>query len=472
MVSGYEQVYRIKVSLKGSDPFVWRRVLVPGNVSLSRLHLILQALMGWENYHLHMFKIQGEIYGDPEDDEYSDLGTKDEHEYRLEQLVKKPGTAFEYEYDFGDSWIHELEVEEIFPLEASSPVPRCIEGQRAGPPEDVGGIGGYYQYVKAIKNRRHPEHQEWLAWRGPFDPEKFDLQAINARLFWLSNEERAQKLGLNRIEELDLAYFYYPSLTRWAQGLDDEQYSTAGELPLRRDMLVLLTYLRDNKVTGTQAAGNLPLKAAKEISARFVQPPVWEEVIGEYVFRVRSSGDIWPIYFLMVLAQVGQLLEGGSSRRFRLTPDGAEFLAASAPLQVWYLLAVWWTRVNWLIAFPLKGMGDRLPYNFAETVGNHLLKQPAGEPVPFTPFADRLIEQAGLVWSSQDQTYAHRTLRSSINRMVIAQLSDFGVLSPEYQTSSGQAGIVLKEPAAFQITRFGRNLLESLAYPGRWVDSD
>jgi hypothetical protein len=116
-------------------------------------------------------------------------------------------------------------------------------------------------------------------------------------------------------------------------------------------------------------------------------------------------------------------------------------------------------------------MGDRLPYNFTETVGDHLMKQPAGEPVPFKPFADRLIQQAGLVWRSQDQKYARRTLRSSINRMVIDPLADFGVLSPEYQ-ASGQAGIILKEPAAFKITRFGRNLLETLAYWGRWVDSD
>ena len=92
---------------------------------------------------------------------------------------------------------------------------------------------------------------------------------------------------------------------------------TAEELPLRRDMVVLLAYLRDNKVTGTQVAGNLPLKAAKEISTRFVQPPAWEDVIGEHVFKVRSSGDIWPIYFLRVLADVGKLLEGGSSRLFR-----------------------------------------------------------------------------------------------------------------------------------------------------------
>ena len=466
-----KQVFQIKVSLGGSEPLIWRRLLVPGDISLARLHLILQAVMGWENYHLHRFEINGEIYGDPEDDEYGLSGTKDEHEYRLEQLLGKPGTVFEYKYDFGDGWVHLLEVEEIVPFAERSQIPRCIDGQYSGPPEDVGGVGGYQGYVKAIKDRRHPEHKEWLAWRGPFDPEKFDLPAINARLFWLGDDERAKRLGLNVVKELDLVHAYYPSLTRWAENLDDQQYFVADDLPLRRDMVVLLAYLRDNKVTGTQATGNLPLKAAKEISAQFVQPPSWEDAIGDHVYPVRSSVDIWSIYFLMVLAEVGELHVGGRSRRLRLTSGGAEFLASSAPLQAWYLFAVWWTRVNWLIAYPYEGMGEELPFNFPDTVGEHLLHQPGGESALFEPFADRLILDAKLGWHSQHQNHAQDSLRSSIEYMVVNPLSDFGLVTREYQTRF-QGRFESKKLVSFQITRFGRYLLETLVYPGRWGDSD
>jgi hypothetical protein len=465
-----ESIYQIKISLKGSRPLIWRRVLVSGADSLARLHMILQAVMGWENYHLHMYRIQGGVYGDPEDDELGNLGTKDEHDYSLAQLISEAGTIFEYEYDFGDSWGHLLEVEAILPQEDGGQIPRCTAGERSGPPEDVGGIWGFDEYLHALQNRKHPRHEEYLAWRGPFDPEKLSLQAINARLFWLSNEPRARKLGLNAIERLDLVHAYFPSLTRWAQGLDERDYATAEALPVRRDMGVLLTYLRDHKVTGTRSTGNLPLKPAKEISAQFVNPPAWEEGIGQVVFPVRSSRDVWQIYFLKVLAQVGELLTGGKGLRIRFTAQGEEFLATSAPLQVWYMLAVWLTRVNWLIAYPFDGMGDRLPYDFTDTVAKLLLRQPVAEPIQYEPFANRLIQEANLVWHSSSPGKRWIYLRDSIERMVIDPLADFGVISPKHQSVEHSYGD-RKKLLSFQVTQFGKSLLESLVYFGRWVDA-
>ena len=183
--------------------------------------------MGWENYHLHTFKIFGQEYGDPQNDEGGDRGTRDEHEFRLMDLDLVPGTTFEYLYDFGDGWLHDLEVEKISSDGDTAQIPCCLAGEFSGPPEDVGGLGGYYEYLRALKNRRHPEYKEWQAWRGPFDPLKFDL--------------------------------------------------------------VLLTYLRENKVIGTQSTGNLPLKPAQEISAGFVDPPIWKFELGDYVSHVRAQ---------------------------------------------------------------------------------------------------------------------------------------------------------------------------------------
>lgn len=120
-------------------------------------------------------------------------------------------------------------------------------------------------------------------------------------------------------------------------------------------MITLLTYLRENKVSGTQSTGNLPLKAVHEICAHFVNSPKLEETIGEHVYRVRSETDIWPLYFRHVLASVGELVTGGLGRRWKLSPLGERFLAAPAPLQVWLLCVTWWTQINWLIAFPLPG---------------------------------------------------------------------------------------------------------------------
>ena len=106
-------VYQIKVTLNDSKPPVWRRVLVPDTTTLSKLHNILQVVMGWEDYHLHMFTINDQIYGDPEEDETGEIGTKNETHFRLNQFVGGVGVKFRYEYDFGDSWEHDLLIEKI-----------------------------------------------------------------------------------------------------------------------------------------------------------------------------------------------------------------------------------------------------------------------------------------------------------------------------------------------------------------------
>jgi hypothetical protein len=464
----YGSVYQIKISLRGSDPLIWRQVLVPADCSLVRLHLILQTVMGWENYHLHAFKILGQEYSDPQDDEWGDRGTRDEHDFCLMDIDLVPVTTFEYIYDFGDGWLHDLEVEKIHSDGCDAQIPRCLAGELSGPPEDVGGLGGYYEYLRALKNRRHPEYKEWLAWRGPFDPLKFDLDVINKRLFWLSEATGAKSAGLHAADVLDLIQVYYPSLSRWAEGLDGEFLLIAEALSLRRDMLVLLTYLQENKVIGTQSTGNLPLKPAQEISAGFVDPPIWKFELGNYVSHVRSSADIWAIYFLQVLAEVGELVAGGLGRRLRLTRAGAEFMAAPPALQVWYLLAVWWTQVNWLIAFPYEGAGDQLPFQFNKVVGEALLSLPADGERLVAPFADQLIEHGELKWYGSQQANTHEELIRLVKDGVLNPLIDLGILTARYESQAHVWGET-KEFVAFRLTRFGRHFLEPLVIPGRWA---
>ena len=177
------QIYQIKVTLDDTHPPIWRRILVPGNTTLLRLHDILQIVMGWEDYHLHMYNIEGLIYGDPADDEYGDLGTLDEVNYKLSQVIYAEGQRFTYEYDFGDSWDHTLLVEKILPPAEGVRYPLCLKGKRACPPEDVGGVWGYENFMEAIRDPNHAEHEEYLAWvGGEFHPEDFDLEEINTRL--------------------------------------------------------------------------------------------------------------------------------------------------------------------------------------------------------------------------------------------------------------------------------------------------
>src|SRR6266508_3874429 len=150
-------VYQIKVTLIGSKPPIWRRILVADTTTLHRLHTILQTIMGWDDYHLHMFTINKQIYGEPEDDEFGDLGIKSEARFELDQVVGRAGAKFRYGYDFGDSWEHELIVEKILPAEKGVHFPLCGAGKRACPPEDVGGVWGYQEFLEAIADPGHSE---------------------------------------------------------------------------------------------------------------------------------------------------------------------------------------------------------------------------------------------------------------------------------------------------------------------------
>lgn len=116
-MSNPKHVYQLKVTLEGVKHPIWRRLLVKEDINLLTLHEIIQRTMGWEDYHLHMFTIAGQIFGNQEDDEFGDLGMKNETRYRLNKLGLGEKSKFKYEYDFGDSWEHTILVEKIIPAE-------------------------------------------------------------------------------------------------------------------------------------------------------------------------------------------------------------------------------------------------------------------------------------------------------------------------------------------------------------------
>ncbi len=174
-------VYQMKVTLEDISPPIWRRIQVANDTTLGRLHRILQVIMGWSDYHLHEFIIGGVSYGVPDKESMSDM--KSEKNVRLSQVVSGEGTKLTYIYDFGDYWRHKILVERILPPEPNTRYPICIKGKRACPPEDCGGPGGYYEFLEAIQDPNHPEHEDMLEWiGGSFDPEAFDLDEINSRL--------------------------------------------------------------------------------------------------------------------------------------------------------------------------------------------------------------------------------------------------------------------------------------------------
>jgi len=171
---------KLRISLMEHTPTIWRRLLVPGEIKLSKLHLIFQVAMGWQNYHLHAFEIAGQRYGAAEPE--WEMNEIDEETVTMADVVTERARFF-YEYDFGDSWRHEVIIESIEPAKPVLKHAICLEGQRACPPEDCGGTWGYSSMLEALADTGHEEHDEYIEWAGEdFDPEAFDLAAVNATL--------------------------------------------------------------------------------------------------------------------------------------------------------------------------------------------------------------------------------------------------------------------------------------------------
>ena len=180
-----EQVYQFKITLLGIGPSIWRRIQTE-DCTLDRLHEHIQTAMGWTNSHLHQFVINKQLYGDPMlmEDNFEELEYEDSTSVTLTDILPKSGKRFRfrYEYDFGDGWEHEVLFECVLPAEKGVRYPRCVEGERSCPPEDVGGTGGYQEFVTAIANPKHKRHKEFMEWSGPYDPEKFEAQAATKEM--------------------------------------------------------------------------------------------------------------------------------------------------------------------------------------------------------------------------------------------------------------------------------------------------
>jgi len=179
--------FQIKITLKHTKPPVWRRIIVAPEIKLDRLHDILQIAMGWTNSHLHQFDTP---LGYIADSSFEMEETSSSSQTTLKSVLGGPRSSIRYEYDFGDGWEHQILLEKI--VELDQPVlALCLGGVRACPPEDCGGPWGYANLLSIMNDPQHPEHESMSEWIGSkFDPEFFDLEAINKQLARLALRQK------------------------------------------------------------------------------------------------------------------------------------------------------------------------------------------------------------------------------------------------------------------------------------------
>ena len=193
-------LFEIKATLNHAKPAVWRTFLIPADFTFEQLHVALQILFGWKNCHLHQFTVNKHLIATPDDE---GPPVEDERTLTLSDVIKK-GTKFLYEYDFGDSWEVALKVLKERKLEPGQFYPACIDGKRAGPPEDCGGIPGFEYLVTVLKEPAHPEHDEMREWAGrDYNPEAFNAETTKLRLLEALSPLRAEPQPLEDSSGID-----------------------------------------------------------------------------------------------------------------------------------------------------------------------------------------------------------------------------------------------------------------------------
>jgi hypothetical protein len=237
----------------------------------------------------------------------------------------------------------------------------------------------------------------------------------------------------------------------------------AEELPLRHNVVAMMTYVQEHEVVGIRKSGNIPRKHIRGMVAQFIDPPVLDEVIGDRVYELRTEYDIWPLRLLHALVEVGDLVLTGERQRWAVTPTGERFLETDPLLQTVGLLQTWWHRINWLYAYPFAGLGEALPYGFESRVLARLRFLPVNRRVDHDDFADRLVARTGLTWVNKAPLDSQNLLRGAVRHMVTHILRDFWVIEPEYDYNEKIGTMTLQKLSAFRLTEFGRALLEGVA---------
>ena len=198
-MTGTDRIARLRISLEEIEPEIWRRVEVPLAVHLKGVHDVVQAAMGWEDDHLFEFRVGQKIYGIPDPAWDFDRKVMNARSVRLAALVARGIDRLEYVYGLGDNWRHVVTIEAVEPPAPAQRYPRFVDGARRCPPEDVGGVIGYYEFLEAVRAARHPEHRRMLEWYGgPYDPDDLDLPLIRRRVGLLANRRAAGQAAYAR----------------------------------------------------------------------------------------------------------------------------------------------------------------------------------------------------------------------------------------------------------------------------------
>jgi len=296
-------VYQLTISLVGARPPIWRRVLMDYPSTFLDLHRTIQLAMGWQTSHLHLFQLSnGVLIGDPAEDGDGMMDYANEAMVPLHSVLTEEGSKVRYEYDFGDGWEHEIQLEKVLPVDGAGHLPRCTWAVGQCPPEDVGGLPGYEQFLAVMADPSHPDHDDIREWAGTdrFDPEFVDLEQINDHLAHqdqlfaegplLSDAGEGDFCGLspNQVHELLQSPLDCPTV--FNGGVDKPSASQALEsAPVIRMLQALFEDLQDKGLRLTPK-GNLPMRQVQAMMNAGARPPFSTGTLEAYALKKTCPG--------------------------------------------------------------------------------------------------------------------------------------------------------------------------------------
>jgi hypothetical protein len=442
---------QLKITLQGSKPPIWRRVLVSDKSTLLDLHDLIQYCFDWKDYHLHMFQVSHMEFVSVEDWEEDGNLYQDDSMACLGDLIPKfipEGGKFTYRYDYGDNWELKIFVEKIIPKDEDSKTPRILAGKRAGPPEDVGGVWGYDSFLEAMRDPHHPEHDSYQTWiGGSFDPEVFDIDDANRTL---TQTLRRRNLIRQSTWPIGPLYGNFLGMTQntWTESLSKELRAAAVDLPLRRDMVTLLSYLAENKVKGTKARGNFPRKHIRAITANFVDPPRLDTEIGNTVWKLQSEDEVQELLRYHLLACIAGLIFGGENLPWEVLPQGEVFLSLPPVSQVWYLARIWFRGYNWVFEYDVPNNWSL--FNFKATTVKCLSSYPIEQDIPI----DHVIRD---LTTPQVSDFSKDHLYYFLANVIFKPLTTFGIIKA---IESNPEDEFFSKIISVQVPKLGHQILE------------
>ncbi len=198
----FNEIATVRIELRDTDPLIWREVEVPTSVTLKTMHDIIQAVMGWFDLHLWEFTIDRQRYGPPMDEDWGPELHEEAGKVRLRDVLKVSQTTIDYVYDFGDNWEHRLIATGIRAGDPEGSYPCYVGGEKNGPPEDCGGIPGFYDMLNTLADPDHPNHADATEWAGDYDPDTVDETPIKYALLRIANRRNAVKTRLAKTAKL------------------------------------------------------------------------------------------------------------------------------------------------------------------------------------------------------------------------------------------------------------------------------